>query len=248
MRRRASNIGPIRDLNGAFGAGVKPTDCPVKLLTLMGRDATSLQSQTHCLRSGRPLTLALCSHHSVSREDIEHFKELWAEFDPKATSTMPAEQLPNLVRQLRPPMGLMGAPVRWAVRFCLNLGLTHENGLVNFEDVLNALVRHNYSSQLQEDIPAAAGEMQGNQSFKGKLWAQGELDGKQWELAMLFAKTLIGMVNRVQALEPSTRRQRIASRSRRIHLNPGRGSNSVPTLNWRKMASEQSSHARPLPL
>ena len=146
-------------------------------------------SQIETIRISRWPSLLSCDR--VSREDIEHFKELWAEFDPRATSTIPAEELPNLIRQLRPPMGLLGAPMRWAVRFCLNLGLTHDDGLVRFDDVLNALVRHNYSTQLKEEIP---GELQGNQSFKGKLWTQGELDGRQWELAMIFAKTLIGMV------------------------------------------------------
>eukprot|EP00966_Prymnesium_polylepis_P266324 6152377-Prymnesium_polylepis.3 len=48
---------------------------------------------------------------------------MWAEFDQKATNTIDAQLLPHFVRQLNPPMGLRGAPKRWAVRLCLNLGL-----------------------------------------------------------------------------------------------------------------------------
>ena len=60
----------------------------------------------------------------VSISDIQAFHALWAEFDPDADQYIPAQDLPDLVRQLPAPMGLKGAPRRWAIRFCLLLGLT----------------------------------------------------------------------------------------------------------------------------
>ena len=96
----------------------------------------------------------------VSRADIESFKELWAEFDPKATNTIAIGDLPKLIRQLEPPMGLKGAPMRWAVRMCLNLGLEHTGGKIAFEEVLNALVSHNYHTQMDDAPPPGADDFE----------------------------------------------------------------------------------------
>ena len=45
----------------------------------------------------------------VSAADIADFKEVWGKFDPDADGRIPARELPNLVNQLPPPIGL-GAP------------------------------------------------------------------------------------------------------------------------------------------
>lgn len=50
--------------------------------------------------------------------------------------------------------------MRWAVRFCLNLGLTPDYGQVSFEQFLNALVTHNYRTQLQDRVPVLAEELE----------------------------------------------------------------------------------------
>ena len=42
----------------------------------------------------------------VSPNDIENFREAWAEFDPDADNYMPAGQLPHLLMELPPPLGL----------------------------------------------------------------------------------------------------------------------------------------------
>ena len=84
---------------------------------------------------------------------------LRSKYDPKATNMMRASNLPTFIRQLDPPIGLKGAPMRWAVRFCLNLGLTPDDGQVSFEQLLNALVTHNYRTQLQDRVPVLAEEL-----------------------------------------------------------------------------------------
>ena len=153
-------------------------------------------SQIETIRISRWPSLLSCDR--VSREDIEHFKELWAEFDPRATNTIAAKDLPQLVRQLEAPMCLRGAPMRWVVRVCLNLGLAHVDGKVGFEDVLNALVSHNYRTQMQEDVPYEFAQTDGALRLRarkigGRLWEQGELSQPQRELARVFAMAITQM-------------------------------------------------------
>ena len=71
---------------------------------------------------------AVCAHHShppltvhipvpQPLAPVSAFRELWSEFDPDAEQRIPADELPDLVRRLNAPMGLKGAPRRWAIRF-----------------------------------------------------------------------------------------------------------------------------------
>ena len=98
----------------------------------------------------------------VSPDDIQDFKALWATFDPDANGLVPAKFLPALVKQLKPPIGIMGTPDgatnAKALRFCLSLGLTQSNGEVNFKIVLDALINKNYKAQkvdIEEDVKTA---------------------------------------------------------------------------------------------
>ena len=153
----------------------------------------------------------------VSREDIEAFNAAWAAFDPSASQKISATDLPELVRQLEPPMGLKGAPMRWAVRMCLNLGLRQDGGYLHFSEVLAALVSHNYKQQMQEGLPppnvstkglptgglqrssaaSEASELQrasrvSEPANKGELWASGkQLTSEQQDLASMYALLLL---------------------------------------------------------
>ena len=63
----------------------------------------------------------------VSSNDIQNFKEQWAEFDPDANNAIPAAELPALVLALEHPLGLKGKPGsshRTATRYCLKLSLS----------------------------------------------------------------------------------------------------------------------------
>ena len=98
----------------------------------------------------------------VSPDDIQDFKALWATFDPDANGLIPAKFLPALVKQLKPPIGIMGTPDgatnAKALRFCLSLGLTQSNGEVNFKIVLDTLINKNYKAQnvdIEEDVKTA---------------------------------------------------------------------------------------------
>ena len=126
------------------------------------------------------------------------FKERWGDFDPKATNTIAIGDLPKLIRQLEPPMGLKGAPMRWAVRMCLNLGLEHTGGKIAFEEVLNALVSHNYRTQLHEEVPAELANTDEalrlrSKNAGGRLFQQGKLSGPQQEVAKTYAVMLVAI-------------------------------------------------------
>lgn len=72
---------------------------------------------------------------------------------------MPASELPELVLSLEYPLGLKNRGTRrYAVRFCLKLGLTQDkNGECAFKDVLDALIAANFNANLQEGLPQADG-------------------------------------------------------------------------------------------
>ena len=62
--------------------------------------------------------------------------------------------LPDLVMGLKVPLGLAGTetisgpqPRKAALRFCLGLGLTQQDGTVQFRAVLDALITANYKSK-----------------------------------------------------------------------------------------------------
>ena len=112
----------------------------------------------------------------VSKDDIETFKETWAEFDPDSTLKVPSKVLPDLVLSIPPPMGIKGVPGgRMAARrICLGLetrttvagtAVTKKlkqdaNGDVAFNDVLDALVLASYKSKEVEidSVMGSSGE------------------------------------------------------------------------------------------
>ena len=144
---------------------------------------------------------------------------IWSEFDPAATQLLPAAQLPHLLRKVDRPLGIKGAPLQWAVRLSLNLGLGHTKGKLSFQEVLNALVSHNYHTQMKDSIPDSkilSGQKipvamyHSTAAAAGQLWRRGELRQPQIELSERFAKMLLQLhVRRAQtlALEPLRRAQ-----------------------------------------
>ena len=87
----------------------------------------------------------------VSSADISDFKDIWGKFDPDADGKMPAKELPNLVKMLKPPLGLQGTETgdirSKRMRWCMSLGLQQENGEVAFREVLDALINKNYAEK-----------------------------------------------------------------------------------------------------
>ena len=97
----------------------------------------------------------------VSSTDIANFREAWADFDPDANQLIPADQLPELLVRIPPPLGPKEEGVsdeearKRAVRHCLRLDLTEYDGEVQFQDVLDALVNNNYKNGLRAGLPGA---------------------------------------------------------------------------------------------
>ena len=93
----------------------------------------------------------------VTGSDLERFREIWARFDPDADFYIRVEALPQLVASLPPPMGLQGtvhgggaAELRAARKLCTALHLQQYDGKmgeVAYIDVLNALIKHNFTSK-----------------------------------------------------------------------------------------------------
>merc|ERR1712167_225267 len=92
----------------------------------------------------------------VSRDDLENFREAWAEFDPDANHLIPSELLPKLLLKIPSPMGLpekkrtpgnMLATFATAQAYCALLkkdfGLVEHDGEVRFQEVVDALVHRN---------------------------------------------------------------------------------------------------------
>merc|ERR1719421_666650 len=76
----------------------------------------------------------------VSTNDIIEFKEVWGKYDPDADGMIPAKDLPKLVIDLPPPLGVRGTrneSESKAFRMCLSLGLTQKNGQVAFRQTLD---------------------------------------------------------------------------------------------------------------
>jgi voltage-dependent calcium channel L type alpha-1D len=135
----------------------------------------------------------------VSKDDIETFKEAWAEFDPDSTLKVPAKVLPDLVLSIPPPMGIKGVPGgRMAARrICLGLetrttvagtAVTKKlkqdaNGDVAFNDVLDALVLASYKSK-EVEIDSVMGS---SEEGEGELHVSAGND-----VAMQFALEAIG--------------------------------------------------------
>ena len=95
----------------------------------------------------------------ITGNDIDVFKEVWAEFDPDANGMVPVVDLPALVARVPPPLGLGGVDQRKCARFCMNLEISPVNGEVKFKDMLDALVNKNFAEhgeELPTDAAAAA--------------------------------------------------------------------------------------------
>ena len=134
------------------------------------------------------------------------FSDYWADFDPDANSTIPANKLPDLLKALPQPLGLQGAPRAWIVRVCLNFGLTMTNGELKFGDVLRTLVKFNFQQQMFDELPPesaaaqeainAAGEDGASKGSAGQsmLWADG-MTAEKKEVAQRFALELLRLSN-----------------------------------------------------
>ena len=87
--------------------------------------------------------------------------QAWAVFDPDANQLIPADQLPDLLVRIPPPLGLKKDGVageellRQAVRYCMKLDLPEYDGEVKFQEVLDSLVNTNYTKGLEEGLPDA---------------------------------------------------------------------------------------------
>jgi len=96
----------------------------------------------------------------VSANDIADFKDEWGLYDPDANGWIDAKDLPNLVMNLKAPLGLKNTsmlsgpnPRGKALRFCLSLGLKASGGGVQFRDVLDALIQKNYAEKKVDTGP-----------------------------------------------------------------------------------------------
>ena len=81
----------------------------------------------------------------ISTNHFEEFAEKWAEFDHKATSTMPGTKLALLLAKVERPLGLKGSGLTNLERMkyvqSLNLDSHGEEGIVHYITVLQALCR-----------------------------------------------------------------------------------------------------------
>ena len=109
----------------------------------------------------------------VSAANIAEFQEAWATYDPDADQYVPTAQLPYLLLDLPPPMGVRGffppghaGGARLARRLCIKLKLKQRNGEVHFSDVLEALVRYSYeaANELVEDDDEAGDDHRVNEA------------------------------------------------------------------------------------
>ena len=99
----------------------------------------------------------------VSPNDIENFREAWAEFDPDADGCVPASKLPGLLLRIPPPLGLKTSRTgamnmlkrrMYAVTYCASLrkdGLQEHGGDVRFQEVIDALMHRNL--QDNDEVP-----------------------------------------------------------------------------------------------
>ena len=120
----------------------------------------------------------------VSSDNIEDYRERWAEFDPEADGFVRRDDFPKLISQLVPPLGLKRVPgeselerYRRACEMCLELKTMREyptepkgyykQGTVAFQESLDCLVSRAFALQTAKhnsvhggDALAAAGESQ----------------------------------------------------------------------------------------
>ena len=88
----------------------------------------------------------------VSSHDVEHFKEIWAEYDPDCDNYIPSSQLPSLILTTPPPMGLKGVGEEAdAIRMLMTLQLDQTEGQVSFQQVLKALTIKSYTAKASGD-------------------------------------------------------------------------------------------------
>jgi len=90
----------------------------------------------------------------ASSHDLDLFREVWGEFDPSVRGTVPANQLPQLILSLPPPLGLKGevlqrSPTQCATAFCKRLDLP-SRGELQYQQVLTCLVQNTFLARLDE--------------------------------------------------------------------------------------------------
>jgi len=86
----------------------------------------------------------------ATRDDIELFKEAWARFDPDAKNYLHIQDLPKLLLELPPPLGMKGTPgasMTKAATACLKLELSHYRGGLTFGETLHTLVKRSFAAK-----------------------------------------------------------------------------------------------------
>ena len=102
----------------------------------------------------------------ATREDVEVFKEVWARFDPYAENFIRLDDLPKLIDEMPPPLGIKGErtgifpskDLRLA-KLIFSLRLKHTRGAVAFSEVLHALAQRTFTEgkvDTEVDLPALA--------------------------------------------------------------------------------------------
>ena len=177
----------------------------------------------------------------ITGNDIDVFKEVWAEFDPDANGMVPVVDLPALVARVPPPLGLGGVDQRKCARFCMNLEISPVNGEVKFKDMLDALVNKNFAEhgeELPTDAAAAAKVIEerkrsisrGESLGRGKALAAGSapLSARQKAMAQLFAEQLLTMFIRRKRAQSADGKLKIGKSPTREGRAPKSNVSTVP--------------------
>jgi hypothetical protein len=121
-------------------------------------------------------TLGNVNPDLISSADIANFTEAWAEFDPDADGDILTKDLPKLLLKVPPPMGFQGQLSKEQLqkmgfpgekmspegleKFCKSHHIKEYStgrfggGEIHFQDVIDALVKKNFGSGLEEGLPA----------------------------------------------------------------------------------------------
>jgi hypothetical protein len=78
----------------------------------------------------------------VTMSDLHRYTEIWSQYDPDATLLMPTDKLPDLLSDLRPPLGLARKSSRLELLLLLSrYGIPERSGSLHFVEVLIPLAR-----------------------------------------------------------------------------------------------------------
>jgi len=135
---------------------------------------------------------AMSNENTLTTQELEHFQQVWSDFDRKGTYTMPAVHLAELLWNLDAPLGL-GARQHMrrvdVLRFLDALALPEHSGLVHMHEALLALARRAHGAELPKSIFTTA--LNGN--IESALRARGvsRLAPARLSVAQVFAAQLL---------------------------------------------------------